>query len=329
MHFRRATVSVLLGSSAVACARSVTVAVPAPETTRVDTVAISRVARDLSADSMRGRGPWTAENERVARRLAADLERLGAKPVFGGSLLVPFTADPRPKDTVFNVVGVLPGRNGVTSGEVIGITAHLDHLGVGVPDASGDSIYNGFLDDAISIGLILDLSRRYIASPGDRPLVVMFFNLEEQGLLGSKALVSRPDASTFLAKLELLIEVDAGSPAGEAMEWQLAGASPRHAGGILADSLARSHGWTTTTTTPRPISDFFPFAARGVRTVFPIPGKVWKGYTDAQRTAAMNAFDHYHDPKDEWRSEFPLKGTERYAEWLWEIVRAAAARGWH
>src|SRR5258708_22283743 len=294
MSHRPAPVAILAAIGYSGCAGRAVMTPPAPaDTTRVDTVEISNVARELSSDAMRGRGPWTRENDRVARRLASDLERLGARPVFDGSLLVPFAVQSRPLDTVFNVVGVLPGRGGTTAGELVGITAHLDHLGVGAPDATGDSIYNGFLDDALSIAMILDLAKRYMNVPGDRPLVVMFFNLEEQGLLGSKALVARPDARALLDRLKLLIEVDAGSPAGEALEWQLAGGSPGHAGAALADSLARARGWTTTTTPPRPISDFYPFAQQGVPTLFPIPGARWRGYTDAQRADAMNRFDHY------------------------------------
>jgi Zn-dependent M28 family amino/carboxypeptidase len=330
MTHRTATVAILFALNYAACARQVVgTPAPAPAPTHVDTVAISAMARELSSDAMRGRGPWTRENEQVARRLAAELERLGARPVFGQSLLVPFVADSHPRDTVFNVVGVLPARAVTTSGELVGITAHLDHLGVGAPDATGDSIYNGFLDDALSIAMILDLARRYVQSPGDRPLVVLFFNLEEQGLLGSKALVARSDARPFLDRLKLLIEVDAGSPAGEALEWQLVGGSPSHPGAVLADSLARARGWTTTATPPRPISDFYPFARLGVPVLFPIPGSRWKGYTDAQRAEAMRRFDRYHDPKDEWRADFPWVGTERYADWLWEIVRAAADERWH
>src|SRR5260370_15906775 len=206
--------------------------------TGVDTVEISNVARELSSDAMRGRGPWTRENDRVARRLASELERLGARPVFDGSLLVPFAVESRPLDTVFNVVGVLPGRGGTTAGELVGITGRLAHLGVGAPDATGDSIYNGFLDDALSIAMILDLAKRYMNVPGDRPLVVMFFNLEEQGLLGSKALVARPDARALLDRLKLLIEVDAGSPAGGDPSWAVGRRAPAHARGRLAVSPA-------------------------------------------------------------------------------------------
>ena len=81
-----------------------------------DTLAIAATTRALSSDAMRGRGPWTPENERAARQLAAWLEALGARPVLGKSLLVPFTAAPQPNDTVYNVVGVLPARGGRTDG---------------------------------------------------------------------------------------------------------------------------------------------------------------------------------------------------------------------
>lgn len=274
---------------------------------------------------MRGRGPWTADNERAARYLADRLARLGAKPVFGSSILVPFVNEKRPRDTVFNVVGVLPSKSGATTGRMIGITAHLDHLGVGAPDSTGDSIYNGFLDDAIGVAMAEDVARRYSQSPGNRPLVVMYFNLEEQGLLGAKALVERADAAPFISRIDLLIGVDAGSPAGEALDWQLMGGLPEHAGTLLADSLARARGWSTVSTPPRGISDVFPFSQRGVPILFPIPGQRWRDYMPQDRAAAMKRFDHYHSPADEYDPAFPLVGTSYFAEWLWSIVRIASS----
>ena len=65
------------------------------------------------------------------------------------------------------------------------------------------------------------------------------------------------------------------------------------------------------------------FAQRGVPIIFPIPGKTWRGYTAAERDEAMRKFDHYHQPSDQWRPDFPWTGTAAYAQWLWEIVRAA------
>ena len=295
---------------------------PASDSARVqgELAQVVAMARALAADSMRGRGPWTAENEQAARFLAASLERLGARPLLGTSVLVPFTTPDRPEQVVYNVAGVLPARDGRTSGTLVGLTAHFDHLGVGRPDSTGDTIYNGFLDAALPVAMVVELAARYARSPGDRPLAVLLFNLEEQGLLGAQALARRPDAQELARRLTLLIGVDAGSPAGEAVEWQLMGAEPSHPGARLADSLARTRGWTTTATRARPISDVYVFAQRGVPILFPIPGATWKGYTRAEREAAMREFDHYHAPADEWNPAFPLEGTRTYLGWLWEIV---------
>lgn len=306
-----------------ACGPRVVGPVPVLDPTRVDADGIVHVARALSADSMAGRGPWTVENERAARHLAAALLRLGARPVFGDRFLVPFVSARRPSDTAFNVIGILPSRSGATTGDAVGITSHLDHLGIGRPSVTGDSIYNGFLDAALPMGMVLDVARRFASDPGDRPLVVMFFNLEEQGLLGSRALVARADAAPLLARLKLLVGVDAGSPAGEALDWQLMGGLPAHTGATLADSLARGRGWTTSSSPARAISDVFPFAQQGVPIIFPIPGARWKGYTTESRAEAMRRFDHYHQPADEWNAAFPLVGTTHFADWLWDIVRAS------
>jgi len=275
---------------------------------------------------MRGRGPFTPENEKAARYLADRLAALGAKPVVGGTMLVPFAVDSRPGVTVYNVVGVLPSKSGATTGRTVGITAHLDHLGVGAPDSTGDTIYNGFLDDAIGVGMSLDVARRYAAAPGEHPLIVMFFNLEEQGLLGSKALVARPDFADVIAKMDLLVGVDAGSPAGEALDWQLMGGLPEHRGTRLADSIAAARGWATVSAPPRAISDVFPFSQKGVPILFPIPGQRWRNYTAMERNQLMRRFDHYHSPGDEYDPAFPLVGTQHFADWLWAIVSEASRR---
>ena len=313
-----------LGLVLSACAPSVRG--PSPATPAgVDTVAIRRLATDLAADSMRGRGPFSPEATKAARRLAHELSALGARPLIGTSLLVPFTHPQRPADTVYNVVGYLPPRPGSTNTTLIGLTAHLDHLGVDAPDATGDSIYNGFLDDAIGDAMIIDVARRFAAHPGDRGLAVFFFNLEEQGLLGSLALLRDTTSHPSLRRLALLIGVDAGAPAGEALDWELMGALPAHPAALLADSLARAHGWTTRATPARGISDVYPFARAGIPILFPIPGPHWRGYTQTGRDSAMATFDHYHQPSDRPRDDFPMVGTWYFAEWLWEIVQGAAA----
>jgi len=289
-----------------------------------DTVAIRRLANALADDSMRGRGPYSLEATKAARRLATELTRLGARPLVGRSLLVPFVVPEHPTDTVYNVVALLAPRHGSRDSTLIGITAHLDHLGIDSADATGDSIYNGFLDDAIGDAIVLDVARRYAAHPGDRGLAVLLFNLEEQGLLGAIALVQDSTARPALRRLRLVIGVDAGAPAGEALDWELMGALPTHPGARLADTLARTHGWVTRATAARGISDVFLFSRIGIPILFPIPGPDWRGYTRAGRDSAMARFDHYHQPADQPDPAFPMVGTAWFAEWLWEVVQGTA-----
>ena len=289
-----------------------------------DTLAIRRLATDLAADSMRGRGPFSPEATKAARILAGRLSALGAVPLVGRSLLVPFTLPERPADTVYNVVALIPARRGSTDTTLVGITAHLDHLGIDSADATGDSIYNGFLDDAIGDAMVVDVARRFAAHPGARGLAVFLFHLEEQGLLGSLALIRDTTSHPALRRLALVVGVDAGSPAGEPLDWELVGALPAHPAAQLAESLARGHGWTTRATPPRPISDVYLFSRVGIPILFPIPGPHWRGYTQVGRDSAMAEFDHYHRPSDRPRDDFPMVGTWYFAEWLSEVVQGAA-----
>src|SRR5258708_34986074 len=67
MSHRAATVAILAAIGYSGCAGRAVMTPPAPaDTTRVDTVEISDVARALSSDAMRGRGTWTPETERDA-----------------------------------------------------------------------------------------------------------------------------------------------------------------------------------------------------------------------------------------------------------------------
>src|ERR1700761_5662297 len=55
-----------------------------------------------------------------------------------------------------NVIGVLKGS--ATPDETVLYSAHWDHLGVGMPDAKGDSIYNGAVDNADGVASVLSVA---------------------------------------------------------------------------------------------------------------------------------------------------------------------------
>ena len=58
-----------------------------------------------------------------------------------------------------NVIGKITGSK--YPDETIIYTPHWDHLGIGKPDETGDSIYNGALDNASATAGLLELARAF------------------------------------------------------------------------------------------------------------------------------------------------------------------------
>jgi hypothetical protein len=93
-----------------------------------------------------------------------------------------------------NVVAVLPGSDPTLRAEYVVYSAHFDHVGVGRPDATGDSIYNGADDNASGTAAVLEAARAFAALPQAPARSVMFVMVsgEEKGLLGSRYFVENP-----------------------------------------------------------------------------------------------------------------------------------------
>ena len=58
-----------------------------------------------------------------------------------------------------NVGGVLPGSDPKLGAQVIVLSAHHDHFGIGEPDASGDRIYHGAVDNASGCAQVLAIAQ--------------------------------------------------------------------------------------------------------------------------------------------------------------------------
>jgi hypothetical protein len=86
-----------------------------------------------------------------------------------------------------NVVAVLPGSDPARRAEHVVFSAHFDHVGVGPPDASGDSIYNGADDNASGTSAVLEIARAFTAlgTAPARSIMFVLVSGEEKGLLGS------------------------------------------------------------------------------------------------------------------------------------------------
>ena len=91
-----------------------------------------------------------------------------------------------------NVIGVVEGTDATLKNEYIIYSAHYDHVGIGAPDASGDSIYNGARDNAVGTTTVLSMAKNLAKYPTKRSALFILFTGEERGLLGSSYYVENP-----------------------------------------------------------------------------------------------------------------------------------------
>ncbi|HEX2091101.1 MAG TPA: M28 family peptidase [Longimicrobiaceae bacterium] len=93
-----------------------------------------------------------------------------------------------------NVVAVLRGSDPVLRNEYVVVSSHFDHVGVGAPDARGDSIYNGADDDASGTTGVMEIAEALASLPTRPRRSVVFLNVsgEEKGLLGSEWYADHP-----------------------------------------------------------------------------------------------------------------------------------------
>ncbi|MGH8109572.1 MAG: M28 family metallopeptidase [Arenimonas sp.] len=92
-----------------------------------------------------------------------------------------------------NVVGKLPGSDAKLAAEHIVYSAHLDHLGIGMP-VNGDTVYNGAVDNALGIGIMLEAARSasLLSNKPKRSMLFIALTGEEKGLLGANYYAQNP-----------------------------------------------------------------------------------------------------------------------------------------
>jgi hypothetical protein len=156
----------------------------------------------------------------VDTSFAAKFERLAKvhMPLFSGSgnrIFLLTSTDPKQYNIrirqkinyqrLRNIIGMIPGRS--RPDEYIIFSAHYDHLGIGKPDAAGDSVFNGANDDASGTTAVIALSKYFSKlNNNDRTIIFAAFTAEEVGEFGS-AYFSRqlvPDKVTAMFNIEMI-----------------------------------------------------------------------------------------------------------------------------
>ena len=210
-----------------------------------------------------------------------------------------------------NIAGVIKGAK--HPDEYVVYSGHWDHLGVGLPDAKGDKIYNGAIDNADGVASILELARLFKgdAAP-DRSILFMTVTAEERGLLGSEYYSANPLYP--LGKTVGVLNIDALSAAGPARNFSVSGSAKL---GLLDDLIAvgKAEG-RVFSPDPNPAagsfyrSDHFPFAKRGVPAISFESGDdlITGGLTAGKAWGESYTTDRYHQPADEWNDSWNLDG---------------------
>ena len=226
-----------------------------------------------------------------------------------------------------NVVGRLTGKK--RADETVIYSGHWDHLGIGQPDAKGDRIYNGAVDNATGIAAMIELGRAFAKAPRtDRSIVFLAVTAEEKGLLGSEYYASKPVYP--LGKTVGVINMDALDPNGLAKNFTISGSAK-------LDLLDRLTGTAKTfglaySPDPHPEagyffrSDHFPFAKRGVPAISYGSGNDWVdgGVAAAEADQAKYTEERYHQPADQWEASWTFAGMAHDLGMLYTLGRDLA-----
>ena len=220
-----------------------------------------------------------------------------------------------------NIVGRIDGRT--RPDETVIYSAHWDHLGVGQPDAKGDRIYNGAVDNATGTAALIELAQAFAKTRPERSVVFLNVTAEEKGLLGSEYYASKPLYP--LGKTVGVLNMDALDPHGPAKNFTTSGSAKVDLLDQLVDTA--KHYDLAYSSDPKPEaghffrSDHFPFAKRGVPAISFGSGDDLVDGGVAAGKAMEEAYvkDRYHQPADQGEADWSVTGMARDLQVLYRV----------
>ncbi|AHG88108.1 peptidase M28 [Gemmatirosa kalamazoonensis] len=199
----------------VGCAgRPEAVATPPAPATPLDSAAAASEAQLradvawLAAPARNGRYAGTRESDSVAAYLERRYQALGIAGAYESGYRQRFRMS---DGQATNVAAVIPGTDRALAREVIVVGAHRDHIGHSAwlamdPDL-GPVLRPGADDNASGTAAVLEVARRLAARPTRRTVLVVHFDAEELGLLGSQAFIEHPPVARSAVRLMLNLDM--------------------------------------------------------------------------------------------------------------------------
>jgi Zn-dependent M28 family amino/carboxypeptidase len=244
----------------------------------------------------------TAANQNET--LLAQADKRGFKPVSLGVRVSASMGVTATFNKSHNVIATIPGSK--RPDEYIIYSSHWDHLGYGKPDATGDSIYNGALDNASGTAGLLELARVFksLRVKPERTIVFLSVTAEEQGLWGSAYYAEDPIYPT--AETVANINMDGLKAFEKTKDIVVVGAGQSELEEYLSEAAKQQGRYVAYETHPEAgsyyRSDHFNFAKVGIPALYTnagvdVPGKE-KDY--GQKQADEYTKLHYHRPSDQY-----------------------------
>ena len=213
-----------------------------------------------------------------------------------------------------NVWGIQRGSDPVLGKELVVFSAHHDHLGIRKPDATGDKIYNGALDNATGCAEVLAIARavKALPTPPRRSVLILFVAGEEQGLLGSLYFSQHPIVPT--GKIAADINYDGGDIWGKTRDVTYVGKGKTTLDSIVDDYAARQGRTVKPDQFPDRgafyRSDQFSFARVGVPGLYLHTGTDFVGRPAGWGREQIEQFEktRYHQASDQISPDWNFEG---------------------
>jgi hypothetical protein len=225
-----------------------------------------------------------------------------------------------------NILAILPGTNPTLRKEYVVVSAHLDGYGFGTP-VSGDKLYNGTLDDAAYVALLIqmaeDIKSHRLPAP-QRSILFAAFTGEEKGLLGSKWFVEH--TTVPIAQLAANVNLDQLRPlfpldilTAEALEDTTLGSTARRVAELLHIEI-RPDVEAERNLLRR--ADQYPFLLKNVPAISFIFG--YDPGTESERRYREWYQVRYHRPQDDLTQPIDFAAAAKFNDFFYKLVAAIA-----
>ena len=264
----------------------------------------------LASDSLRGRLGGSDDAMRAAEYIVKQYEEMGIEPFYETGYLQSFTNSLLGGGRTFNnVVAFIPGNDPALKDEYVIVGAHYDHLGV-----KNGKIYNGADDNASGTAAVIEIARQLKSHQNQlkRSVIIVNFDGEELGLLGSDYMAERLAKEKRIKKVCLMMSVDMVGWYGQSGKLIVQGVGTMEKGKSMLKELAALLGVTLKTTK----------FEHSVLTATDTEGFAKKGVPTLAVTTGLKS--PYHKPEDD-ANLIDYEGLDKVSDYLTRLTTTVAS----